>query len=91
MARPNDYQVVTGTDPEDLRTNVNAQLVEGWELWEAGYYGSDESLRGQGDKHMVHCQPMIKFADSLTQGVRPFRLCETLTLNRNDGVDMTSS
>lgn len=90
MARPNEYQVVTGTDPVEFATKVQAALADGWELWEAAYYGANDDNRAHGEKNMMHCQPMIKFADSLTQGVRPFRLCETLQLNRSDAVTMES-
>lgn len=90
MARPTEYQVVTGLDPAQFATNVQAALDAGWELWEAAYYGADDDNRTHGGKNMMHCQPMIKFDDSLTQGVRPFRLCEKLNLTRSDDVTMTS-
>ena len=90
VARPTEYQVVTGLDPVEFATNVQSALNDGWELWEAAYYGSATQVRSGGDKDMMHCQPMIKFDDSLTQGTRPFRLSEKLTLSRSDDVTMTS-
>ena len=90
MARPTEFVVITGKDPADFAANVQTALDSGYELWEASYYGAEDGTRSHGNKNMVHCQPMIKFSDSLTQGVRPFRLCEKLNLTRSDDVTMTS-